>query len=341
MRNLAFLVSGWVSLCGMASEESQGPLAPLSFPSMDTEIFWGRCEISTQPHDPLSQLQFCIKPSLDEDGLTDFHANRNWHQVGRLYTGAHYRGHSLHYEGFLHQAFSLDGKGYEVDRQTYLFAYQMGNHTVDHWVLTLGKKFLPFGLHFNPIQGAYYQYSNEQFWQQGPTLGATLSWDNWEHLRVEMGAAGETHSTVAPKGKEWHGVAARVIYDFSDLSGTRMIASVEGENIGTRKVGFALVHNAKDSLVQFEWVRQQNLQEGANAEYAQLFRFSVTGPYKSGTRTVFLYEDVHLSSRMGILLQEWKVFFPLYYHAAVGYRKDESGGRENRWFIFTGVTTHL
>ena len=83
------------------------------------------------------------------------------------------------------------------------------------------------------------------------------------------------------------------------------------------------------------------MQDTSTTAFLQLLRLSATGPYHKGTRTVFLYEDVHGAYRMGLLLQDWKLAYPLHYHVAFGYRKDESGDAFNQWLLFTGMNLTL
>lgn len=300
----------------------------------------GDCSLETGENPDVTLLRLCSQPTLDMDALTDFRSIENLHQVGRLYLGGHHEHHSLHFQGFLHQTISLNSSATVLDRYTELAAWRLGNFSLDHWTLTVGKQPLPFGLHFNPIQGAYYQFSSESFWQS-PEYGASIGWDDWQKIRIEGGWASDTMPAPDSGKKQRTETSGRFLYDFSALNGTRFIVSAAGDNIGARKVGAALLHNEKGSLFQIEIIRQKNLQDSADADYLQLFRLSISGPYNRGTRSIFLYEDVHNSHRLGLFLQEWKGPFPFYYHLAVGYRKEESESGPNRWVLFTGMSLRL
>ncbi len=337
MKHLAFLVSLYA-----ACSSAIGYAFVLALPKLDSTLYLGACTLDDEAIlDDAAILRFCTQPNLDMDILTNFRAEHSLHQVGRLYIGSHYRHYSLHFQGFLHQSSSLNRSTTSLTRYTEMAAIRIGNYAYDHWNLTLGEQPLPFGLHFNPIQGAYYQFNNERYWRS-PTYGVNIGWDNWQKIRIEAGWASDFKKSNDPTQKKIKtGVGARFIYDFSALNGTRFILSLSGENIGTRKVGAALLHNAKDTLFQIEWIREKDLQQPSDADYLQFLRFSITGPYQRNTRTVLLYEDAYNSHRIGILQQDWKLPFPLHYHIALGYRKEESGVGPNQWILFTGMTLHL
>lgn len=330
MHHLAFLVGLYAILLSNAGYAL----------GWDRTLHLGDCSLETGENPDTTLFRLCAQPTLDMDALTDFHSVENLHQVGRLYLGGHHGRQSLHFQGFLHQTISLNHSTTLLDRYTELAAWRLGNFSLDHWTLTVGKQSLPFGLHFNPIQGAYYQFSSENFWQS-PAYGASIGWDDWQKIRIEGGWASDVKSPSDPSQKKRSETSGRLLYDFSALNGTRFIVSGAGDNIGARKMGAALLHNAKDTLFQIELIRQKNLQDSVDADYLQLFRLSISGPYNRGTRSIFLYEDVHNSHRLGIFLQEWKGSFPFYYHLAVGYRKEESESGPNRWILFTGMSLRL
>lgn len=301
-------------------------------------------------------LDVCLKASAGSE-ISYFFANaedNHWLKHGRGYAGVHPTTWlSLHAAGRVRDRRPLGVEAVE-DRAAFpeYALVRLGNPAFHRVRMTAGRLTLPFGVDGSEVMESVRWLENREFWAS-PRFGTYLTVDDRLATTVEVGFAtdqgskdGErdrgTEDASDPARPPNQAYALRLSRDVSILDGSRLMASVYGDQDGRRRFGAAFVtKTVQGDSTHFEFVRILMTPSGKSEPFRQLVRASYSSTWRANARWIVQIDDEQRRYRLGVLGYDNRILPHAFIRMAITYNKSETGDKERRWSLTTGLEAQL
>lgn len=255
---------------------------------------------------------------------------------GQLFGGIHVKEFtSLHWQGFLNTgAQTHPFYRSELVRDTDHLVVQIGKPALHKLGVSLGKQPPVFGVHTR-LPSAFLNPFKPSWTRLNPGPGIRVGFDNLTSFSAEL-SVNKNKNSQDPDHEE-KSIGARFINDIAAWSGTRLVLSLFGSQPGERRFGLGAMNIAPDgTLSLIEWVRMRNKPDGKSEPFNQLLRFYINGAIRRNRQTYFMYEDIRLTHRLGLLGNRIWFSKNYYINLSLAYRKDESSLQNHLWIFSIG-----
>lgn len=212
----------------------------------------------------------------------------------------------------------------DLERRLELLTLNAGKTPFNFVEASIGVQALPFGLNLPQPPGILTRENPKHFWID-PTKALKVIVDNKKNLSLEVGLkASESDPTYS----------IRLSYDSSVWMGSRFLISAAKHKPKTHMLGAAFYsqHQSR-GLMQLEWVRISNTEQGLFSLDHQFFRLGIVGTSYKGIQPYFNYDDVKYTHRLVSIGQRYLVNPTMSFDISLAYKKDETGEKRHLWYF--------
>ena len=293
-------------------------------------FYFGDC---TLPVDPLDYglsnlwLMSCVQATAGSEGAFRLGESEDGVLVNHAegYYGLH-----LNYAFSVHAKVEFRERRYfdrddsiEAERYVEYFLLRLGNPIVDRFRLQVGAMDPAFGVG-KSVTPTFFEEIEPEFYWEGPTHGVQMSFDNLVNTQLDISVHNNELELEEQEPEDRDSfeqlVAARLAYDISALTGSRLVVSAAGNNGLEKRSGVAFVTtNENGDLVAAEVARiSQEVRWNLNLGQ-QIIRFLFAGGFRDGSRWTFQLDDQAGIRRLGTLTYDTRFWGHFLFRGSLAY----------------------